>query len=769
MDDTEAGKRFFDISVADISMGSGHFLIAAVDRIERSLQKYLANRIIPGVNDELARLRSTALNALGPLAEGVDIEDSMLLRRQIARRCIYGIDTNPMAVQLARVSMWIHSFVPGLPFSMLDHHLRQGDSIIGIGSLEEAKKIMSEAIPYPLFLSKVDALINDASKTMNEMRSASDATVAEIKDAREILEESTEKIQPINSMFNILTASRIDTQVAEDIFEELDDWMEDLDSISHSDIHKVANNILSITTPLHFPIAFPEVFTRENPGFNVIVGNPPWEKLIHKEDSFWSRYFPGFSSQPQRKREELTSEYRTRRKDLYDGLQEEVKSAALSRAALLKGDYPGIGRGDPDLYLAFAWRMYNLLSKEGRLGVVFPRSLWNSAGGFKFRDTILNNCSISDITFLLNNKHWVFENIHPQYTIALSSIHKSTADAKVQYQGPYASKPEYDARLNDSPAIMKTSEIREWSADSLLPLLSNSQSLDVYRQLRKWPSLTSPELRTISARPHRELDSNLDKPLMTMTAEQPEGFWPVYKGESFNIWEPDRGENHYYAWIDPEKAVNHLQAKRLRSANNKKSAFYGTDKQYLEDESTLPCKNPRIAIRKVTNRTNSRTTICSLIPPNIVLQDGAPYLLMQHGSSRDAAYLVGIISSIPFDWMARTITEINMTYQILRSLSVAPPTNNPDLASYVTSLAGRLASPDERFADWASAVGVEYGPLDQDEKENMIHELDAAVAHMYGLSESQLIHIFETFHVGWDYHERLQRTLEHFQNLKQYL
>ena len=84
----------------------------------------------------------------------------------------------------------------------------------------------------------------------------------------------------------------------------------------------------------------------------------------------------------------------------------------------------------------------------------------------------------------------------------------------------------------------------------------------------------------------------------------------------------------------------------------------------------------------------------------------------------------------------------------------------------MVSLSGRLASPDERFADWAKAVGVQYGPLEPDEKEDMIHELDAAVAHLYGLSEPQLRHIFETFHVGWDYENRLMNTLEHYHLLE---
>jgi len=77
-------------------------------------------------------------------------------------------------------------------------------------------------------------------------------------------------------------------------------------------------------------------------------------------------------------------------------------------------------------------------------------------------------------------------------------------------------------------------------------------------------------------------------------------------------------------------------------------------------------------------------------------------------------------------------------------------------------LAGRLACPDERFAQCAEAVGVEYGPILEPDREQMVFELDAVVAHLYGLNEGQLTHIFETFHEGWDYQECLERVLEHF-------
>jgi type II restriction/modification system DNA methylase subunit YeeA len=101
MDEVTAGEQLFDFRIADIAMGSGHFLVFAIDRIERAFTNYLAQRKLPVVSKELARLRESANAELGEMAAQVEIEDAQLIRRLIAKRCVYGVDYNPTAVQLA--------------------------------------------------------------------------------------------------------------------------------------------------------------------------------------------------------------------------------------------------------------------------------------------------------------------------------------------------------------------------------------------------------------------------------------------------------------------------------------------------------------------------------------------------------------------------------------------------------------------------------------------------------------------------------------------
>src|SRR5690606_4123186 len=117
-----------------IAMGSGHFLVGAVSHIAKQIEEFQAERQISGVAAELEELRVAAkerLAAVGHLPDdaGVEIRNSDLILRQVAKRCIYGVDINEIAVELARLALWIHTFVPGLPMSALDHGLRVGNSL----------------------------------------------------------------------------------------------------------------------------------------------------------------------------------------------------------------------------------------------------------------------------------------------------------------------------------------------------------------------------------------------------------------------------------------------------------------------------------------------------------------------------------------------------------------------------------------------------------------------------------------------------------------
>lgn len=763
LSEDEAGYAFFDFRVADIAMGSGHFLVAAVDRIERRLSNYLARHSLGPVAAELVRLRASALEALGPLSDRVEIEDTQLLRRQIARRCIYGVDINPLAVELARLSLWVHTFIPGLPLSLLDYHLVQGNSLVGIATLTESQQLVEVASGGPLFNQLTNDLMAQAAESIARVGRLADTDAAEIARAREALHKAQEEEKALAAMLDILVASRIDAEIKIDPG-VLQGWRDNPADIPNSELWQRALEALAKIPPFHFPVQFPDVFQRERSGFDAVIGNPPWEKAIPKEDSFWSRHFPGFSGRPQRERELEVKRLREERPDLVELLEHERAQNNLLRLVLTTGPYPGMGTGDPDLYKAFCWRFWSLVAPGGRIGVVLPRSAWNAKGSELFRKAVFKEGRMGDLTILLNTGGWVFDDAEHRYTIALSSL-EATRPEKVTtlpLRGPYHSFDRFQKGVQEEPVRFPVEEVLGWTDSAALPLLPSEESAEVFAQIRKTPRLDLDDAKLWRARPQTELHATSDKNLMHFSVQNNLNYWPVYKGESFDLWEPDRGAKSYYAWGDPKGLGPYLQEKRLRASKNQRSPFSEFSKEQLQDPRTLACFHPRIAFRDVTNRTNQRTIIVALLPPNIFVSHAAPYLLWPRGDERDQAFLLGVLSSLPLDWYGRRFIEVNLTYNFFNPLPIPRPTHTDPLWQRALALAGRPACPDERFAKWAGAVGVHYGPLELDEKEDMIHELDAVVAHLYGLSERQFCHVFETFHEGWDYSSRMEATLKHY-------
>jgi hypothetical protein len=285
--------------------------------------------------------------------------------------------------------------------------------------------------------------------------------------------------------------------------------------------------------------------------------------------------------------------------------------------------------------------------------------------------------------------------------------------------------------------------------------LSNSvailDQMMVHPRISEHPTL---RVRRVYADVETSRDSALYKVPKTATA-----VWPVYGGDSFDIWEPDTGQ--YYATAERDAAFRRVQEKRSRSPAS--SPYGGMPRRWRDDPMTHPSLAPRIAFRNITNRTNRRTLLAALIPGQRLTVETAPWVLWQdlkHPSTQEA-YLLGMMCSIPADWWMRRFVEGHVDEEAFNCLPV-PDATTTSLGKRIIVLAGRLACPDKRFAAWAKAVGVKHGKLGQDEKDDMIHELDAVVAHLYGLSEAQLVHIFETFHEGWDYVSRLDAVRRHY-------
>jgi hypothetical protein len=138
-------------------------------------------------------------------------------------------------------------------------------------------------------------------------------------------------------------------------------------------------------------------------------------------------------------------------------------------------------------------------------------------------------------------------------------------------------------------------------------------------------------------------------------------------------------------------------------------------------------------------------------------------IFWRDGSPATQTYVLGVLSAIPFDWYARQMVESHVTVEFMRSAPVPRVPDENQLRKRVIAITGRLAAVDDRYAQWAAAVGAQVGSVsDEATKQDLIAELDAVVALLYGLGKSDVEHIFATFHRGWDYRPRLAAVLAHY-------
>lgn len=293
--------ELLDLRVCDMAMGSGAFLVAAC--------RYLAARLLEAwsaegvsVGDPVGPPGGTPV----PLP-GDETDREVLALRLVADRCLYGVDRNPMAVEMAKLSLWLVTLAKGRPFSFIDHALRTGDSLLGVTSLEQIEYLHLDPAKGAqlhggtLFdpTTVIRPLVDDAVRKRREIESFLVLDVADAETKCHLFDQARSELEQLAVIANVVvgaslsTATQSDNElenrllaVAPDVRAALDlDWSPDDRSARIEDLRLRAEYWLDEGRPpmapdrvcFHWPLEFPEVFIgRERPGFDAVVGNPPF-------------------------------------------------------------------------------------------------------------------------------------------------------------------------------------------------------------------------------------------------------------------------------------------------------------------------------------------------------------------------------------------------------------------------------------------------------------------------------------------------------------
>jgi len=266
-------EAILSLKVLDPAMGSGHFLVEATDRLAHAL-----------------------VQALGGSQEEPEEDDIRWARREVVERCIYGVDLNPLAVELAKLSLWLHTVAEGKPLNFLDHHLKVGNSLIGawvedLGSLPTKRKRVrlsdSEEVSarqmnlleqrlnekLPVMLGKVLEISERPTETLEDIKGkeAADQAMTELK-------------APFKAVADLCVSTYFGNEVTEGEYQEALEYVGEPKQLLTLPATQRAAEIAEEKRFFHWELEFPEVFyedskRQESPGFDAAVGNPPYVNM----------------------------------------------------------------------------------------------------------------------------------------------------------------------------------------------------------------------------------------------------------------------------------------------------------------------------------------------------------------------------------------------------------------------------------------------------------------------------------------------------------
>ena len=457
----DPAESALNLKVLDPAMGSGHFLVTAVDYLSDAIADLVeyAPTAAPWLEDaytsplleRIAAIRADILaraDAANWVIDRPQLTDQAIIRRMVLKRCIYGVDKNPLTVELAKVSLWLHSFTVGAPLSFLDHHLRCGDSLIGLrvhDAAQELSRLGGFTSP-----SAIQAAEN-ATAGMQQIEEMSDADIAEVEASAALFREVEKTTADLRGLLNTLCGvnwlaagmkvrqrAKFEAPLRgpfvsqeEKAFSLLSNGPDSVDAAdpirqhtfwpSFTEIWRAAKEVADREDFLHWEVAFPGVWHRwqdDDPvgGFDAIIGNPPWDRIKLQEVEWFDIRLPELALAP------TAAERRRGIKKLReagDPLPIKFDAAKLradrfSQLVRTNGHYPLLGVGDINLYSLFVERAMRLIKPDGIVGLLTPSGIYGDKTAAPFFKSVSTSGRIAAILDFKNKNddEIFFEDVH---------------------------------------------------------------------------------------------------------------------------------------------------------------------------------------------------------------------------------------------------------------------------------------------------------------------------------------------------------------------
>jgi hypothetical protein len=789
-----------ELDIIDPACGSGHFLLAAARR--------LASRI--------AQLRSPG----SPSAE-----DYRHALREVARHCLYGVDRNPLAVELCQVALWIETVEPGKPLSFLDSRIRRGDSLIGVLNLS----MLAQGIPddaYNAFIGdqkdvashyrRLNKVQRDGrGKDQIRMSFAAPPTdlVAALRALDDMPEDDVGQVAAkacalaeyqtrtgwfqLKAACDLFVAAFFATKVKMaqrdlEIIPTTDHvWLAAQGSIPHGRVVAEADRIAHQVAAFHWPLMFADVMVKG--GFDVVLGNPPWERIKLQEQEFFAVREPAIAEAPNAAaRSRLIAKLKgaepgTRERSLFDEFEAAKRTAEISSVfARVDGEdggrFPLTGRGDVNTYALFAELFANLTSKGGRAGVIVPTGIATDATTAPFFAALISgNRLVRLIDF--ENRDAIFPAVHRSYKFSLLTISHDAGQVDFAFfltdVGQLAQSERRFTLSADAIGLInpntKTAPVFRSRADaelmakiySRVPVLiqeakggeGNPWSVTVHTRL--WHMAEDSEwFRTSSQL--RAAGYQRTGAEWILERDSRKAYVPLYEAKMINFYDHRFGSYQARSESRGYRVLPETTALEYAEARFEPEPYYFVPKTEVEDRlSPIWQRDWLIAFKDVTAATNERTAIFSFLP-RFAVGHSAPLLFPKVDPSLATA-LVAAFNSIVVDYCARTkVGGLHLTIGVLAQLPILPPSFFATGLSFILPRVLELTYTSYSMAPFARDLGYQGPPFawNVDRRAQLRAELDAFYAHAYGLTRDELRYILDPADAkGADYPSETFRVL----------
>lgn len=708
----EPAKALLALKVADLACGSGHFLIAAAHRIAKRLAIVRTGEGEPPVNVLREALRDVVAN------------------------CIYGVDINPLAVELCRVSLWLESLDPRKPLGFLDHRIKCGNSIIGATPELLAKGIPDDAFKPiegddPAVATSIrrknrgerqgQADLFTISEDRSDWREAAAAYATWTSLPEDNIEQVAEKARQYETLvdssvirhqheladlwtaafFWPLTTETYDTVPTQDKFRRLCDGAYALD-------RKTAGQVKALAEEhrfFHWHLEFPEVFMKRQ-GFDCNLGNPPWERIKLQEKEFFDQRDPDIANAPNAAaRKRLIAKLPETNPALWKAFASAKRMSEGESHFLRASDrYPLSAVGDLNTYQIFTGLFRELLSKKGRAGFIVPTGIATDDTNKQFFADLTEKKALVSL-YDFENKEKLFPDVAPPQKFCLLTIGGPDAPADVT---DFAFFLTNTTQLNESDRHFKL------SSEDIALLNPNTRTCPIFRSkrdaeitkaiYRRVPVLID-ESKGEAGNPwgisflrmfDMANDSNLFRTREQLEAEDwdlrdniflrgDEKYIPLYEAKLFHQY------NHRYNTFEGVDVSVRFHVKAfapeisLTNLRNPLTSiiprYWVRIKDVIERIGTV---NYFLAFRDIVNvNTNRRTGIFCLLP-TVGINHVAPILTLQCNVISKLIFYA-CINSFSFDYALRQkIGGSHLTYFILKQCAVLPISiYSEDLSTFI--------------------------------------------------------------------------------------